>query len=286
MASRFCSPARAAEPADCARLATFALPGTQLAITKAEHLPAGPAAQLPGRPGLAGTLPARCRVEGVIDRRVGVGDKPYGIDFALALPDEWNGRFLFQGGGGLNGSVRPPLGAEAAGDTPALAHGFAVVSTDTGHQGAVFDSSFYADQEAALNFLYAANGRVVPVAKALIDAFYGRPAEHSYFVGCSTGGREAMMMSQRYPTFFDGIVAGAPAMRTSYSNLGMRAVSAALATAAKRDASGDVIPGSALSEGDKRRTESSADRAGRRCRSGRRRRCALFSRRHEPMDEP
>src|SRR5690349_13511049 len=56
---------------------------------------------------------AHCRVDGVIDRRTGVDGKEYGIGFALALPDQWNGRFLFQGGGGLNGNVAPPLGAQA-----------------------------------------------------------------------------------------------------------------------------------------------------------------------------
>ncbi|RPI60398.1 MAG: tannase/feruloyl esterase family alpha/beta hydrolase, partial [Lysobacterales bacterium] len=161
------------------------------------------------------------------------------------------GQFLFQGGGGLNGSVAPPLGGGAAGGTPALARRFAVVTTDTGHQGAAFDGSFFADQEAALNFLWLANGKVTVAAKALIDAYYREPAEHSYFVGCSTGGREAMIMSQRYPTYFDGLVSGAPAMRTGLSNLGMRSVSVALSTAAQRDANGAVVPGSALSETDK-----------------------------------
>ena len=55
-------------------------------------------------------------MEGVIDQRTGVDGKPYGIGFALALPDQWNGRFLFQGGGGLNGNVTLPLGSQAAGD--------------------------------------------------------------------------------------------------------------------------------------------------------------------------
>ena len=72
-----------------------------------------------------------------------------------------------QGGGGLNGSVNPPLGAVAAGGNPALARGFAVVTTDTGHQGAVFDPPFMADQEAALNFAYVAIGRVAELAKAM-----------------------------------------------------------------------------------------------------------------------
>ena len=116
----------------------------------------------------------------------------------------------------------------------------------------MFDGSFFADQEAALNFLWLANGKVTVVAKAIIDAYYREPAEHSYFVGCSTGGREAMIMSQRYPTYFDGLVSGAPAMRTGFSNLGMRSVSVALSAAAQRDANGAVVPGSALSETDKK----------------------------------
>ena len=63
-------------------------------------------------------VPAFCRVEGVIDPRTGVEGKSYGIGFALALPDSWNGRFLFQGGGGLNGTVGNLLMTAAAGDTP------------------------------------------------------------------------------------------------------------------------------------------------------------------------
>ena len=104
-------------------------------------------------------VPAFCHVEGVIDQRTGVDGKPYGIGFALALPDQWNGRFLFQGGGGLNGNVALPLGSQAAGDMPALARGFAVVTTDSGHKGAVFDGSFFRDQQASLNFYYVAIGR-------------------------------------------------------------------------------------------------------------------------------
>ena len=64
----------------------------------------------PARPASSPRLPAHCRVDGVIDERTGRDGKPYGIGFAVALPANWNGRFLFQGGGGLNGSVQPPLG--------------------------------------------------------------------------------------------------------------------------------------------------------------------------------
>ena len=239
----------------CTALKSVALTGIAVEITGTEKLAAGNSPPQPGAssPGYTGPLPAHCRVEGVIEKRKGAGGVDYGIEFALALPDDWNGRFLFQGGGGLNGRVQPPLGAGAAGGIPGLARNFAVVTTDTGHQGAGgFDASFFADQEATLNFLWLANGKVTVVAKALIESYYGRAADHSYFVGCSTGGREGMMMSQRYPSYFDGIVAGAPAMRTGYSNLGMRSVAVALSKAAARDASGNVVPGSALAESDKK----------------------------------
>jgi len=239
----------------CAALKSVAITGLDVHVTGAETVAAGPL-DVPtgpgGPPAYTGSLPARCRVEGMIDPRKGVGGVDYAIRFALALPEGWNGRFLFQGGGGLNGAVQQPLGGVAAGERPALARGFAVVSTDTGHHGAVFDGGFFADQQATLDFLWVANGKVAVVAKALVAAFYGRAAEHSYFVGCSTGGREGMIMSQRYPAYFDGIVSGAPAMRTGYSNLGLRSVSVALSKAAAHDASGNVIPGSALSDGDKK----------------------------------
>jgi feruloyl esterase len=241
------------QDASACSASTLGVAGPAIEITSAQRVPAGPGpAGSPGRPGFAGTLPAHCRVDGVLERRTGVNGVEYGIRFALAMPDNWTGQFLFQGGGGLNGNVAAPLGGGAAGATPALVRGFAVVTTDTGHQGAVFDGSFFADQEAALNFLFVANAKVTAVAKAIINGYYRKAPEHSYFVGCSTGGREAMIMSQRFPDYFDGLIAGAPAMRTGLSNLGMRSVSVALAAASQRDASGNVIPASALSESDKK----------------------------------
>src|SRR5712691_7039811 len=199
----------------CGDMTSFQMPGMAVTIMKAEKI--------------SDNLPARCRVDGVIDQRTGVGGKAYGIGFAVALPDNWNGRFLFQGGGGLNGNVANPAGAQAAGDASALSRGFAIVTTDTGHKGTGgFDASFMADQQAVLDFYYAAIGRVAPLAKEIITRYYGRPADHSYYVGCSTGGREAMIMSQRYPSYFDGIVSGDPAIRTGHSNLGLAYFAAAM----------------------------------------------------------
>jgi len=236
----------------CADLESFSLPGMNLKISQVRSVPAAGAVHMQpifsGKEGV--TIPAHCQLEGVIDERTGADGKAYGIGFALALPDAWNGRFLFQGGGGLNGSVMPPLGMTAAGDEPALARGFAVVSTDSGHKGKVFDGSFFRDQQATLDFYYVAIGRVAALAKEMIAWYYGRPAEHSYYAGCSTGGREGMIMSQRYPSYFDGIVSGAPAMRTGYSNLALGYIGSVFDAAAGKDAGGK--PAALLSDADRK----------------------------------
>ncbi len=216
--------ASAAQP--CASLAKFSMTEHGVVIRAAKVVPAT-------APGVTPALPEHCRVDGVIDERTGRDGKTYGIGFAVALPKNWNGRFLFQGGGGLNGSVQPPLGGGYAGEHSALLRGFAVASTDSGHQSTGFDGSFFRDQQAALNFLYQAVAEVTVVAKAIVRQHYGKPQQHAYFVGCSTGGREAMMMSQRFPNYYEGIVAVAPAARTNFSNLGLRHATVALNAAGR-----------------------------------------------------
>jgi feruloyl esterase len=221
-------------------------------VTSARHLARGQVAVQAGAVAASVTVPANCHVEGVIGRRIGTDGKSYGIRFAIAMPDAWNGRLVYQGGGGLNGSVQPPLGAIAAGEIPAVARGFAVVSSDSGHEGAVFDASFLRDQQAALDFLYQSIGKVMAVARPLIAAHYGAPISRSYFVGCSTGGREGMIAAQRYPGEFDGVVAGAPAMRTNYSNLATRWVTVSLNAAAPKDAQAHALTAQALSDADRK----------------------------------
>jgi len=239
----------------CTDLARFTLPGSDLQISKAEAVApaaAGTTRIAPSASPLSVAMPGYCRIEGSFERRTGVAGKSYALNFALALPEDWNGRFLFQGGGGLNGTVNPPFGAQAAGDAPALARGFAVVSTDSGHKGAGFDAAFMQDQLAALNFAQGSVGKVTRVAKQIIAAYYGRPPRYSYFDGCSTGGREAMLGAQRYPDEFDGIIAGAPAMETGRSNIGLKWAAAAYNRAAPVDASGMPLPAQLLSTSDKR----------------------------------
>lgn len=233
---------RAQSSASCADLSGIKL--DRVEITEAELVPAGTTIP-PPYPGAAaiGPLPAHCLVHGVINRRKGVDDQEFGIGFALGLPqpDAWNGDFMMQGGGGGNGFVAYPTGAGYAGDKPALSRGFAVASTDTGHQAktGAFDFSFMRDQQAYLDFAFLANAEVAGVAKKIIAQYYAKSPAYSYFVGCSTGGREGMILSQRYPTVFNGIVSGDPAMRTGLSNLAISQwIPVAYNQAAPKDASG------------------------------------------------
>src|SRR5690625_5619860 len=173
-------------------------------ITSSEKNSAGSFSCGAGPVSMTVELPEHCYVEGISNEREGADGKTYGLGFALAMPADWNGRFLFQGGGGLNGTLHPPLGGNAAGDTPALARGFAVISTDGGHKGEHgFDASFMADQQAALDFAGQSVAKVTQLGQEIETAHYGRPAHHTYISGCSTGGRESMLAAQRYPMLFD-----------------------------------------------------------------------------------
>jgi feruloyl esterase len=240
----------------CANLINLRIEGVE--IMKVAPIPAGTTVppMFPGAPSI-GPLPAHCHVEGVINRRKGADGEEFGIRFALALPDQdaWNGDFMMQGGGGGNGVVSYPLGASFAGEKSALVRGFAVASTDTGHKAksGPFDFSFMRDQQAYLDFAYQANAEVARVAKQIISRYYTKPAAYSYFVGCSTGGREGMILSQRYPTVFNGIVSGDPAMRTGLSNLAIgKWIPVAYNQAAPKDASGKPLIDKLLTEADRK----------------------------------
>lgn len=257
MARAVAAPREAITPAQtCTSLRHLVIPDSNMTITRANAVAATPPQTAPRNsrtPKIRVSIPAHCRVQGVIDAHSGPSGKRYGLTFSLALPDTWNGRFLYQGGGGLNGTLRPPLGGQAAGDRPALARNFAVVSTDGGHRGAVFDDSFLVDQQAALDFAFNAVPTVAVAAKRVIAAYYGRPPARSYFDGCSTGGREGMEAFERYPSLFDGVLAGSPAMRTGYSNIALKWAAVAFNGIARRNpATGQPIAGSAFTHADRR----------------------------------
>ena len=139
-----------------------------------------------------------CKVTGIIGKD---------INFELLLPHDWNGKFVFGGGGGFVGSV-----VNTALGYGVVEKGYATVGTDTGHQGHPNDASWAQnDLEAIVNFGHLAVHRTTVTSKALIEAYYQKEIDYSYFFGCSRGGGQALMEAQRYPDDFDGIVSGAPA---------------------------------------------------------------------------
>ncbi len=118
----------------------------------------------------------------------------------------WNGKYRGQGNGGFAGEIDYFLMGEA------LSHGYATASTDTGHSGSAIDASWaLMHPEKVIDFGYRGIHEMSVRAKAIIQAFYSKGPQHSYFGSCSNGGRQALMEAQRFPEDYDGIVAGAPA---------------------------------------------------------------------------
>ncbi|MEZ0308016.1 MAG: tannase/feruloyl esterase family alpha/beta hydrolase, partial [Ramlibacter sp.] len=150
-------------------------------------------------------------VAGSMYNRVSAVDgNSYAIGFQMRLPTDWNGRFLHQGNGGIDGSVVTATGSTGGGPlTHALHQGFAVLSSDAGHAGSL-GPTFGIDPQARLDYGYQAVGKLTPMAKNVIQAAYSKAPDRSYFAGCSNGGRHAMVAAARYYADYDGILAGAP----------------------------------------------------------------------------
>lgn len=198
----------------CAKLVKLTL--DQVEIASAKTYPAGalvdgavipdPLSQGPGTP-VAG-LPAFCRVIGHIHPEAGSD-----IKFETWMPSaNWDGRLNGAGNGGFAGSIYyPDLAAAVNG-------GQSGVSTDTGHTGIGIDASWAKGHpERIRDYGWRAVHLSAVAAKELIVAFYGRNPDHSYFMSCSNGGRQALMEASRFPDDYDGVLAGAPA--ADYTNL-------------------------------------------------------------------
>jgi hypothetical protein len=149
-------------------------------------------------------VPAYCLVSGTLEGP---------LNFQVALPDNWNRKVLFIGGGAFDGVI-PEIGIFGAGG---LAAGYAVIANDSGHQGMgempSDDASWALDDERAVTrFAETSTHEVMAPATAIVRARYGREIKKVYFEGCSNGGREALIAAQRWPNDFDGIIARAPAL--------------------------------------------------------------------------
>jgi hypothetical protein len=156
--------------------------------------------------------PEHCDVRGVILPEA---------RFAVKLPANWNQRFYMVGGGGFAGQLS--LGPMNTG----LQKGFATASTDTGHDAAKEPLGTFAEHRAdnpnadrkKLDYAYLAVHNTAILAKQIINAYYGSTPKYSYWVGCSTGGRQGLMEAQRYPEDFDGYVIGAPVLKISHETM-------------------------------------------------------------------
>lgn len=196
-------PLAAAAAADCAALRMLSLP--QARIHSAVQVAAGDRLAL-WAGGQPQAMPkAFCRVRGTASPVVGSA-----IGFEVWLPDAaaWNGKYLQAGNGGTAGSV--PLSSLLDG----MVRGYATAATDGGHLWPDGLDYGWANgrPESVVDFGWRAVQRTTLAAKRIVAAGLGAAPKKSYFVGCSNGGRDAMMAAQRMPQAFDGIVAGAPAL--------------------------------------------------------------------------
>lgn len=194
---------------DCEALAE-GIPLHGLDVLSAEWLAADPE--------VSGGLPAHCKLTARVKERTSAVDgRDYAITFEMRFPADWTRRFLYQQNGGNDGQVVPALGQVGAGNLPALARGFAVISSDAGHQptsragdGLLAGTSFGEDPEARLDYGYGATQALIPIARRLLEHVYQEPPRYSYMAGCSNGGRHAMVGASRFSGQFDGFIAGNP----------------------------------------------------------------------------
>lgn len=164
-----------------------------------------PLSEGPGSRRLYLTVPAFCRISATL--------KPSpdsDIKIEVWMPESgWNGKFQAVGNGAWAGTIAYPALAAA------LNAGYATASTDTGHAGntGVF---ILGHPEKLTDFAYRAVHEMTVAAKSIVNSYYGTAPKHSYWNGCSTGGRQALAEAQRYPEDYDGIIAGAPAGYTTH----------------------------------------------------------------------
>jgi len=226
----------------CENLKGLQLPDTT--ITSAEVVAAG-AFALP-EPGTGRgaadeaaavkSLPAFCRVAATLKPST---DSDIKIEVWLPTSN-WNRKFEAVGNGGWRGSVSYTsltTGKQAASMVDALKRGYVTASTDTGHAGG--SASFaQGHPEKVIDFAYRSEHEMTVKAKAIVNAFYGGPAQFSYWNGCSAGGRQALKEAQKYPDDFNGIVAGSPGADWT----GRAAAALRVAQALHKDDASDIPP--------------------------------------------
>ncbi len=199
------------DTASCAALAGASL-GSGMTVSSADYNASGATF---GRTKVS--LPF-CRVVGVATP---TPDSHISFEVWLPPASSWNGKYQQEGSGGSSGSIGQGSMVEP------LEAGYATLATDNGHvtdanapNGGSDNSWALGHPQKMVDFAWRAVHVSSIAAKAVIEKFYGRHAAESYFVGCSTGGRQALMEATRFPEDFDGIIAGAPAWRWTYQMTG------------------------------------------------------------------
>jgi feruloyl esterase len=206
----------------CADLANLKIAPSEIGLpTNGATIASAQIQTVPADPTKPGATSEYCKVLGAI---LPVDPNAPPVNFEVNLPSQWNGKAVQYGGGGTNGTLITGLAPlrDARRDTPVpVARGFATWGTDSGHQNAKLPEpqAFALNQESLVNMAYGAYKKTRDVGRRIAAAFYDRAPAKIYYFGGSEGGREALMMAQRFPADFDGIVAVVPVANYTGINL-------------------------------------------------------------------
>lgn len=211
----------------CADLSGLSLPASAIGlptqgatVTSATPVAAGDAGN---------TLGDYCRVRGTVQP---VDANASLINFAVNLPEQWNRKTIHFGGGGFDGVLidgTETIRFGPAGKPAPLALGYATYGDDSGHQSSsITDGRFATNDEQLANYGGQSLKKTRDVAQALVMARYGMAPQHAYFLGTSTGGRDALSYIQRWPQDYDGVIANEPALNYTGTRLSNVAVGRAL----------------------------------------------------------
>jgi feruloyl esterase len=180
----------------CSSVTAGALSSSDATVSIAQAVTAGPFVP-PGSTTSVGNMPHFCRVAALLKPSP---DSAVNVEFWL--PESWNGKLVSVGNGGLAGTI------SYADMAPALAKGYATVSTDTGHTAT--DLTWLPNKTREYEYMTGSIHAMTVAAKSLVQRYYGRSQSRAYYQGCSTGGGQAFSAVQRFPDDYDGVIAGAP----------------------------------------------------------------------------
>ena len=167
-------------------------------------------------------VPEHCRVMGQVLPEV---------RFEVSLPSIWNRRFLLTGNGGYAGDTLDSAGACNQRHAN-MRRGFVAAVTNTGHDAREEPlATFASNRQKLLDYAFRSLHVTAEAGKRIAAAYYAAKPLRSYYMGCSTGGRQGLILAQRFPEDFDGIVAGAPVLSFSGTMMAYACTAQALSAA-------------------------------------------------------